>query len=91
MRDDGQMSFNQNPDDIGNGLEMQSMTYNNEQDQDGIYINNETPLGHEDFGQKVQSGNDEQIVPMHGQNRVIDFSKVDDTNYDMLGNKNIDT
>ena len=32
LRDDGQMSFNQNPDDIGNGLEMQSMNYNNDQD-----------------------------------------------------------
>lgn len=51
----------------------------------------ETPLGHQDFGKKFATGNDEQVVPMHGQNRVIDFSKVDDSNYDMLGNKNLDT
>lgn len=37
------------------------------------------------------AGNDEQVVPMHGKNKVIDFSQVDDSTYDMLGgvNKNI--
>ena len=28
---------------------------------------------------------DEQVVPMHGKGNMIDFSKVDDSTYDMLG------
>ena len=28
---------------------------------------------------------DDQVVPMHGKGNVIDFSKVDDSTYDMLG------
>ena len=39
---DENMSFNQNQEEmIGNGLDMQSMQYN-DQDQDGIYISNQS-------------------------------------------------
>lgn len=32
-------------------------------------------------------GNDEQVVPMHGANKVIDFTTVDENEYNLQGQK----